>query len=311
VRVALMIEGQEGVTWDDWLAIARACEEYGVETLFRSDHYSGFHSGKAGSLDAWATINALAARTATLRLGTLVSPGTFRHPSVLAKNAVTADHVSGGRIELGMGAGWHQAEHVQHGFEFHTAAWRVARFREQLEIVYRQVNENEPFDFEGKYYTLEASNPLPKPVQRPFPILVGGAARRGTAEPAARFASEYNTTFADVEACRERRATLDGYCEAVGRDPATLPLSLMTSVMVGRDRGEVDERRRRLVEYLGRPLDDVEGSPRGVSGTVDEVAERLREFEQAGVTRVMCQHLLHDDHDMVALLGREVTPAIA
>ncbi len=306
-----MIEGQEGVTWDDWLAIAEACEENGVEALFRSDHYSGFHGGQAGSLAAWASLAALAARTEKLRLGTLVSPGTFRHPSVLAKNAVTVDHVSGGRVELGMGAGWHEPEHVQHGFEFHDRSWRLARFGEQLEIVYRQVNEDEPFDFEGDHYTLRGSNPLPKPVQRPLPILVGGAAKRGTAEPAARFASEYNTTFADVETCRERRAALDRFCEAAGRDPTTLPLSLMTSCIVGRDRAELAERRRRLSERLGRPLDDVEGSRRAVSGTIDEVVERLREYEQAGVARVMCQHLLHDDLDMVALLGREIAPAVA
>jgi alkanesulfonate monooxygenase SsuD/methylene tetrahydromethanopterin reductase-like flavin-dependent oxidoreductase (luciferase family) len=306
-----MIEGQEGVTWDDWLAIAQACEENGVEALFRSDHYSGFHGGKAGALDAWASLAALAARTEKLRLGTLVSPGTFRHPSVLAKNAVTVDHVSGGRVELGMGAGWHEAEHVQHGFEFHDRKWRLARFREQLEIVYRQVNENAPFDFEGEYYTLKGSNPLPKPVQRPLPILVGGAAKRGTAEPAARFASEYNTTFADVEACRERRTALDRFCEAAGRDPSTLPLSLMTSVIVGRDRGEADDRKRRLSQRLGRPLEEVETSGRAVSGAVNEVVERLREYERAGVTRVMCQHLLHDDLDMIAVLGREVAPAVA
>jgi len=311
VRVALMIEGQEGVTWEQWLAIARACEESGVEALFRSDHYSGFHGGADGALDAWATLAALAARTEKLRLGTLVSPGTFRHPSVLAKNAVSVDHVSGGRVELGMGAGWHEAEHIQHGFEFRDRSWRLSRFREQLEIVYRQLNENEPFDFRGDHYTLEGSNPLPKPVQRPLPILVGGAAKRGTAEPAVRFASEYNTTFADVDECRRRRAALDRFCTEAGRDPATLPLSLMTSCIVGRDRGELDERRRRLAERLGRPLDEVEGSRRAISGTVGEVAERLREYEQAGVTRVMCQHLLHDDLDVIALLGREVAPAVA
>lgn len=303
-----MIEGQEGVTWDDWLAIAQACEENGVETLVRSDHYSGFHSGLAGSLDAWATISALAASTEKLRLGTLVSPATFRHPSVLARMAVTADHVSGGRINLGMGAGWHDVEHERFGFPFHSRSWRLEVFREQLEIVHRQLNEAEPFDFHGKHYTLVGCDAQPKPVQKPFPILVGGAAKRGTAEPAARFASEYNTTSADVEGCRERRAALDRFCEAAGRDPATLPLSLMTSVLVGRDRSELDERKRRLAKLLGRPVVD---SPHSVSGTVDEVVERLREYEQAGVTRVMCQHLLHDDLDMVAVLGRQVAPAVA
>ena len=299
-----MIEGQEGVTWDEWLALAQACERSGVEAMFRSDHYSGFHGGDGGSLDAWATINALAGVTETLRLGTLVSPGTFRHPSVLARMAVTADHVSGGRIVLGMGAGWHDAEHEQFGFEFRTAAWRVERFGEQLELVHRQLNEDEPFDFQGKHYTLTGSDALPKPVQRPFPILAGGAAKPGTGRPAARFASEYNTTFPTPEEARERRARLDEFCAEAGRDPSTLPLSMMTFCIVGRDRAEVDERLREL----GRPPWKPEAS---LIGTVDEVAERLRDYEAAGITRVMCQHLLHRDVDMVEVLGRELAPAVA
>ena len=304
MRVALMIEGQEGVTWEDWVALARACEENGVEAMFRSDHYSGFHGGAGGSLDAWATINALAAVTERLRLGTLVSPGTFRHPSVLARLAVTADHVSGGRIELGMGAGWHDVEHEQFGFEFRTAAWRVERFGEQLEIVHRQLNEHEAFDFHGKYFTLEGSNALPKPVQRPFPILVGGGAKQGTARPAARFASEYNTTFPTPAEARERRARLDHFCEEAGRDPATLTLSMMTQCVLGRDRAEVDNRIRELGRDPWKP-------EAALIGTVDEVAARLHEYEAAGVTRVMCQHLLHRDLEMVALLGRELVSAVA
>jgi alkanesulfonate monooxygenase SsuD/methylene tetrahydromethanopterin reductase-like flavin-dependent oxidoreductase (luciferase family) len=292
------------VTWEDWVALAQACERSGVEAMFRSDHYSGFHGGDGGSLDAWATLSALAAVTEKVRLGTMVSPGTFRHPSVLARMAVTADHVSHGRIVLGMGAGWHDAEHEQFGFEFHSAGWRVERFGEQLEIVYRQLNEGEPFDFHGKHYELRRSEALPKPVQRPFPIIVGGAAKRGTAGPAARFASEYNTTFPTPEEARERRARLDRYCEAAGRDPGTLPLSMMTQCVIGRDRAEVDERLRELGRGPWRP----EAS---LVGTVEEVAERLREYEAVGVTRVMCQHLLHRDLDMVELLGRGLAPAVA
>ena len=299
-----MIEGQEGVTWDDWVALAQACERSGVEALFRSDHYSGFHGGDGGSLDAWATLNALAALTEKLRLGTMVSPGTFRHPSVLARTAVTADHVSGGRITLGMGAGWHDREHEQFGFEFHGARWRVERFAEQLEIVHRQLNEDEPFDFHGEHYTLVGCDARPKPVQRPLPLLVGGAAKPGTARPAARFASEYNTTFPTVEEARERRVRLDRFCAEVGRDPATLPLSMMTQCVIGSDRREVEERLGALVRPPWKP----EAS---LVGTVDEVAERLREYEAAGVTGVMCQHLLHRDLDMLELLGGELAPALA
>src|SRR4051794_29019622 len=234
-----MIEGQEGVTWEQWVALARACEDAGIEALFRSDHYTGFHGGAGGSLDAGATINALAAVTSTLRLGTLVSPATFRHPSVLARMVVTADHVSRGRVELGLGAGWHEPEHVQHGFEFATAKERVARFAEQLEIVHRSWTDEE-FDFSGRFYELQGARPLPKPDAKPN-LIVGGSAKPGTAGPAARFADEYNTIFAPPDVVGERRRRVEEACERAGRPMLTF--SLMTQCVVGADRGEVDRRR--------------------------------------------------------------------
>src|SRR3954467_5941988 len=155
VRVALMIEGQEDVTWDDWVALAGACERSGVEALFRSDHYlSVVGQGERGSLDAWGTINALAARTTTLRLGTMVSPTSFRHPSVLAKLATTADHVSDGRIELGMGTGWSEIEHTAYGFPFGSMKERMDVLAEQLEIVHDGHWSDGPFSFKGRYYEL-------------------------------------------------------------------------------------------------------------------------------------------------------------
>src|SRR3954452_2271304 len=165
VRVALMIEGQEDVTWDDWVALADACERSGVEALFRSDHYlSVAGEGDRGSLDAWATINALAAHTTTLRLGTMVSPTSFRHPSVLAKLVTTADHVSGGRIELGMGTGWSEIEHTAFGFPFLSMKERMDVLAEQLEIVHDgHWGEAEPFRFKGEHYTLEGLTARPRP----------------------------------------------------------------------------------------------------------------------------------------------------
>src|SRR4051812_2128201 len=243
-----MIEGQEGVTWEQWVALARACEDAGIEALFRSDHYTGFHGGAGGSLDAWATINALAAVTSTLRLGTLVSPATFRHPSVLARVVVTADHVSGGRVELGLGAGWHEPEHVQHGFEFATAKERVARFAEQLEIVHRSWTE-ERFDFDGAYYTLRDAQPLPKPLRKPN-LIVGGSAKPGTARPAARFADEYNTIFCPPAEAAARRSRIVEACEEAGRPMLTF--SLMTQTILGDDRADVERRRKRIAEQTGR-----------------------------------------------------------
>lgn len=312
-----MIEGQENVTWDEWVALARASEEHGLEGLFRSDHYASVMAGQVrGGLDAWATLAALAPLTDRIRLGTMVSPVTFRHPSELAKAVVTADHASGGRVELGLGAGWNEHEHRSYGFAFHDLSTRLELLAEQLEIVHRQWTEDE-FDFEGAHYRLEGCRALPKPLQRPRPpLIVGGSAKRGTADPAARFADEYNTTFASPEECLERRRLLDAACERAGRDPATLRLSLMTTCVVGSDEAEVRERVRALLAATGRseldPDEFVESRrERAVLGTVEQAAERLRALEDAGVERIFLQHLVPGDAGMVELIGRELVPAVA
>src|SRR5436190_6468837 len=226
-----MIEGQEGVTWDDWVALASACEEHGVEALFRSDHYvSGFDETRT-VLDAWATIAGLAARTTRLELGTLVSPVTFRHPAVLARAAATADEISNGRITLGMGAGWMKREHEAYGLDFGTAGERVAHLAEQVEIVHRLFRE-EHVDFEGTHYRLQDAPGLRRPELR---ILVGGSAKPGTTGPAVRFADEYNALFGTLDEVRQRKQALDEACERAGRDPATLRYSLMAPCVVARD----------------------------------------------------------------------------
>jgi F420-dependent oxidoreductase-like protein len=315
VRLALMIEGQEGVTWEQWLALARACEESGIDTLFRSDHYvSQGNAAEWGSLDAWTTIAALAAATTTLRFGTLVSPVTFRHPSLLAKAAATADEVSGGRIELGIGAGWMVEEHEQYGFPFPEKSARLAMLAEQIEIVHRQWTE-ESFSFDGEHYRLRDCRALPKPVQRPHPpILVGGDAYKGTTGVAARWADEYNTPFATSDEFAQRRARVHAACEAAGREP--LPVSLMTSCVVGADQEELETRARRLYERRPRQETFEEWERRvrsmdAIYGTVDEASEQLRAYADAGCARVMLQHLLHDDVEAVRLIGRELVPAVA
>ena len=306
MRVCLMIEGQEDVTWDQWLALAGACEEHGLEGLFRSDHYESVMGMRdRGSLDAWTTLAALAARTSRIRLGTLVSPATFRHPSVLAKSVVTVDHVSGGRVELGLGAGWHEGEHRSYGFEFPPTPVRMERLAEQLEIVTRSWTED-AFSFQGRHYQVQDLRALPKPVQRRPTLLVGGAAGPRSLALAARYADEYNTTGVPPEELPERRRRLVEAWRDAGRDPETARFSLMTTGVVGRDRAEVDERVRRVLAVTGRDasVDEVvEARPNWVYGTVDQVAEQLRELEEAGVSRVMLQHLDHADTDMVAVLG--------
>lgn len=297
-----MIEGQEGVSWEQWVALADSCEESGLEGLFRSDHYRSIARGDpAGSLDAWATIAALSAVTTRIRLGTLVSPVTFRPASVLAKNVVTADHVSGGRVELGIGAGWFEAEHEAYGFPFLTTRERVALLREQIETIVRHWTDDERV--------------WPKPVQQPHPpLIVGGAAKPGTVGPAVRWADEYNTTGASVEDCRERRRVLDEACRAAGRDPASLRLSLMTGCLVGADEAELRDRAAAFIERTGdeRSVDELLRAPHPgwIVGTLERAVEQLRERERAGVERVFLQHIVHEDLELVRLLGRELAPAV-
>ncbi|MBA2460261.1 MAG: TIGR03560 family F420-dependent LLM class oxidoreductase [Actinobacteria bacterium] len=312
MRVCLMIEGQEGVSWEDWLALGHAVEESGLEGLFRSDHYSGATDDERGALDAWTQIGALAAVTSRIRLGTLVSPVTFRHPSLLAKAVVTADYVSGGRVELGIGTGWMEREHTAYGFPFPELEERLERLEEQLEIIVRQWTEKS-LDFQGRHYRLEGLRALPKPLQRPRPpVIVGGSARPRTARLAARFADEYNTVYASSDELRERRDNVLRAAAEAGREP--LVFSLMTGCVVGRDRGELHERIGRLLAKMSRDDDPEafvrEHRDRLVLGTVEEVVERLHELEGAGVERIFLQHLVHEDVDMVRLLGSGVTPAV-
>jgi alkanesulfonate monooxygenase SsuD/methylene tetrahydromethanopterin reductase-like flavin-dependent oxidoreductase (luciferase family) len=290
VRIALMVEGQEGVSWDEWVALAEACEQHGIEAMLRSDHYLSLAAPRERvATDAWTLLGALAARTEKLRLGTLVSPVTFRHPSVVAKAAATVDHVSKGRVEVGMGAGWNVPEHDAFGFSFPETSERVRILAEHVERVDGLLRED------------------PLTVQQPRPpLIVGGAARSGTTAPAARFADEYNTVGVDPAEAARRRKRLDEACEREGRDPSTLRFSLMTPFLLDRDHA------RRFVERFPSAgsadewFDEL--ARRGLAG---DLVAGLREFEAVGVERVMLQHVVHDDLDVVATIGREIAPELA
>src|SRR4051794_1265353 len=236
MRVCLMVEGQEGVEWPHWLALAEAAEAAGLEGLFRSDHYQAIGKGSpAGSLDAWTTLAGLAARTHTLRLGTMVSPVTFRPASVLAKSVVTVDHISGGRAELGIGAGWFESEHDTYGFPFLTTRERLDELDRQLAEITRQWTE--------------ADDVWPKPAQQPRPpIIVGGSARPRTVAAAVRFADEYNTVFPSVEEASERKRVLDDAARSAGREP--LRYSMMIGCLVGRDRPDLADRLARYRDVV-------------------------------------------------------------
>jgi len=311
MRVALMIEGQEDVTWEDWVHLAETCERTGVGALFRSDHLlsvSGHH--ERGALDAWGTITALAARTTTLRLGTMVSPSSFRHPSVLAKLVTTADHVSGGRVELGLGTGWSEVEHTAMGFPFLSMRERMDVLEEQLTIIHDGHWREGTFSFSGEHYTVRDLDPRPLPVQRPHPpLIMGGAAGPRAARLAARFADEYNTVMPTLEQVAQRRAAIVAACEAAGREP--IPFTVMATAVLGADEAEVRDRARAFTDRTGQDLDPAAAPATMFVGTVEQVAERLEAYAAAGVSGVYLQHLVHRDLDMVELIGRELVPAVA
>jgi alkanesulfonate monooxygenase SsuD/methylene tetrahydromethanopterin reductase-like flavin-dependent oxidoreductase (luciferase family) len=314
MQLALMIEGQEDVTWEQWVAIARACETHGIPALFRSDHYLAIDGPpQRGSLDAMGTSCALAAVTDRLQLGTLVSPATFRHPSELAKLAVTADQISGGRFELGLGAGWYEAEHVAYGFGLPALKRRMDVLAEQLAVV-RGAWDEGPFSFDGEHYTMRELDAQPKPARGPgrIPLLMGGTAGPRGARLAARYADEYNTTSVSDDAeIAARKARVDAACERAGR--ASIPFSLMTTVLVANDRDALATRAARLDARAGQTAGTWLSAPpaNAIVGTVDEVVARLRALAALGVSRVMCRNVDHTDLEHVALLGDVVGPAVA
>jgi F420-dependent oxidoreductase-like protein len=315
MRVCLMIEGQEGVTWDDWVRLAGLAERHGLDGLFRSDHYTAIIRPQADALDAWATLAGLATLTQRIRLGTLVSPSTYRHPSVLARMAVTVDHISRGRVEVGMGSGWYEREHLESGFPFLDGKQRFELFAEQVEIVVRSWTE-EAFDHSGPAYELREQTALPRPYQEPHPPLVlGGTVAPRFAALAARYATEVNTLGAPNDELRERRQRLDRACEEAGRDPSTLTFSVMTACFLGGNRGDVLERIREFLAVRGSGDDPesllAERTDRWLVGTVEEVAARIEELRALGVTRVFLQHLNHSDDAMVELIGERLLPAVA
>ena len=298
MRICLMVEGQEGVSWDDWLTIARAVDAAGLHGLFRSDHYTSFHAEPAAALDAWATICGLAARTGRIRLGTLVSPATFRRPSELARVVVTADHISGGRVELGVGAGWFEKEHVQNGFPFPPTSERFSMFVEYVEVLARSWTAEE-FDHEGKYFTLKGQRALPAALQSPHPPLVfGGRGGPRSLAVATRWADEYNAAFLTPDDAAALRGRLDEACRSCGRAPESLPLSMMTLVALGEDSAEAEDRQAKMLSRFRGPAD------RCHVGSLEDMESVLRTLESAGVAKIYVQHPNLGDLRSIELLGQ-------
>ncbi|HWH30177.1 MAG TPA: LLM class F420-dependent oxidoreductase [Mycobacteriales bacterium] len=295
----IFTEPQEGASYDDLLRVARATEELGFDGFFRSDHYSNFFraSGLPGPTDAWVTLAGLARETSRIRLGTLVSPVTFRLPGVLAISAAQVDAMSGGRLEVGLGTGWHDGEHRQYGIPFPPIGERFERLEEQLQVVLGLWQADGRFSFDGRHYRLEDSPALPKPVQRPHPpVIVGGGGKQRTPRLAATYADEFNLPFQPVDRTAAQFDRVRAACGTTGR---SVLLSAAQTVVCGRDDAEV----RRRAEAIGR-----DAEPRGgyVVGTPDAVVEQLRGFVAAGADRLYLQVLDLSDLDHLELLASDV-----
>ncbi|MGW0479738.1 LLM class F420-dependent oxidoreductase [Nonomuraea sp. NPDC003214] len=304
MKLRIFTEPQQGATYDDLLAVAQAAERLGFDAFFRSDHYQRIGAGDPGpgSTDAWITLAGLARETSGIRLGTLVTPATFRLPGPLAISVAQVDAMSGGRVELGLGTGWFDGEHAAYGIPFPPVAERFGRFEEQLEIVRGLWAAGKSFSYDGRYYRLVDSPALPKPAQRPGPpIIIGGVGAKRTPRLAATFADEYNVPFhrlGDTGAAFDR---VRQACERTGRE---VVLSAAQTVCVGRDQAEL-ERRAAAIE---QPLDTLREA--GLAGTPAEVLEKIGKLGELGAERVYLQVMDLADLDHLELIAAEVLPHV-
>jgi F420-dependent oxidoreductase-like protein len=306
MEFCLSIEIQEGMTYADTLAMTRAGEDAGFQASLLAEHYYPSSGNlERMSADAWVYLGALARDTTRIRLGSLVSPVTFRHPSVLAKMAATLDHLTDGRAELGIGAGWLESEHAAYGFSFDEPAVRVDHMEEQLQVI-TGLFTADPFSYSGTHYRLTECHFTPKPLQRPhLPILIGG---RPTSVRLVRLAAEYAQEFvialATPDQCREVRERLDRACEKAGRDPKSLSLGVFAGVCVADSDAEVTQRRDYLLEGA-RP--HMRNTDAWIMGTVEPAAAQVEQFAAAGVERLMfsVENDLH--REMVPVLGEVLT----
>ena len=323
MRFVLMIEAQQGLSYGDQVALAKRAEANGFEAFFRSDHFSSF-PGPAGhpTTDAWTVIAGLARDTDRIGLGVLVSPVTFRHPGTFAKVVTTADEMSGGRVEVGVGAGWNELEHAELGLRFPPIKERADLMEEQLQMLHGLWGEPDGWQFEGPSATVTSANFHPKPVQVPGrPVMASGLVRPriimgGGGSPrslrlAARWADEFNTSSLGPEAIREVYAKLDEACLAIGRDPATMARSAMIGTLIGRTPDEVRAREAALMAAFGEDAGSgdewlEERRDRWIVGTPDEARAMVRRLADAGADRIMLQDFLPHDLEMVDLMGEEL-----
>jgi F420-dependent oxidoreductase-like protein len=319
IRVGVMIEGQEGLTWDRWRTIAQTVEALGFESLWRSDHlFSLFGLPTRPGLDTWASLTALATATHRIRFGPLVCPITFYHPSLLARHAAAVDVLSGGRLELGVGAGWHDREHQAFGIPYPPVGERIRRLDEAAQVI-RALWGDGPAQFAGRYYRLDGAVGWPKPLQRPrIPMVVGGRGPR-VLEVVARHADEWNCAGgrppADVRAKTE---ILTAACERIGRDPRTIRRSWMGAFLIG-ENGAALERRAKKIQEIVPPrastpaatLPDVLRREGWLVGSPQDIVGQIQGLAAEGIERFMLQFFDQEDLDALRLVAQEVLPRLA
>ena len=307
MELRIFTEPQQGATYDDLARIAQEAERLGFGAFFRSDHYLGMGTeGLPGPSDAWVTLAGLARDTSTIRLGTMMTSATFRLPGPLAITVANVDQMSGGRVELGIGAGWFEAEHTAYGIPFPGTAERFDRFEEQLAVITGlwATPEGERFGFEGEHYRLADSPALPKPVQAKPPVLVGGLGKRRTPRLAARYADEFNLPFVDEQTTAAQFARVREACAAQQRDPGSLTLSNALVLCVGADEAEVARR----AAAIGREPGELRAN--GLAGTPAEVVDKIGRYAELGAQRIYLQVLDLADLDHLRLVAAEVMPQV-
>lgn len=307
MEYCLFTEPQQGFTYDDQLAFARSAERHGLDGFFRSDHYLRMGEGDPlpGPTDAWTTLAGLARETSRIRLGTLVSSVTYRVPGILAIQVAQVDAMSGGRVELGLGTGWFQREHEAYGIPF--PAKRFDLLEEQLQVVTGlwSTPDAETFTFEGEHYRLDRAPALPKPVQSPLPVIVGGGGPKRTPALAARYATEFNIGFVAEDVVAEKFAVVRAACEAIDRDPSTLKLSVALPTVVGSDDAGIARR----LEAIGRTREQFDDGA-NIIGTPEQVAEKVERLRGLGAERVYFQLMDLRDVDHADQIGAEVLPLL-
>jgi F420-dependent oxidoreductase-like protein len=310
--VGIMIEGQEGLTWERWWRIAAAAEDLGYESLCRSDHLTGLSGqGKRPSLETWASLTALAARTKRIRFGPMVSPLTFYHPAILAKRAAAIDGLSGGRFDLGIGAGWNELEHTMFGVPFPPLKERMDRLECGARAI-RALDADKPVTVEQPYYPLKNAQSYPRPVSGHTRLVIGGRGEQRTLAIVARYADEWNVTRVDVGAYPAKRAVLASHCAAVDRDPQAIRRSLMIPLAIGRDTAEI-ARRIANARAVFPALPDGEAAWRAagfLAGPPAQVIADLDKWKAAGMQRVLLQMLDQEDIGALELFAKDVLPRL-